>query len=127
MDEHPTWSGPERRREPRTPTNASARHALTHHQERGWGPCRVEDFSRTGAGFVLLGPPWPRYESELELLVRLDADPASGGLSIAPLHFRVRNSGLDAQGRLRVGAECLPDAGERATLAAWARFLGSGP
>jgi hypothetical protein len=105
MDPHAASTYPERRREPRAPTDVSARYMLADHPEQGWATCRVTDVSPGGAGLVLFGPPWPRYPSERRLVVEVLAVPSATGTSAAPFTVLVRNAGATEHGRLRVGVE----------------------
>ena len=115
----------ERRREPRTQASRSAQFMLANHPERGWGACRISDFSRTGAGLVLFGPPWPRYPSEQRLLVRI-TDGVVRDQSVAPLEVVIRNSTATEEGWLRVGVEfAAPDADQQRTAFEWVRALRS--
>jgi c-di-GMP-binding flagellar brake protein YcgR len=117
----------ERRREPRTHVSRAASFLLLNHRERGWGSCKIADFSRSGAGLVLFGPPWPRYRSERRLLIRLDADEATCDPHVDFLEVLVRNTSATEEGRLRVGVEFVAlTAGQHATAMEWARLLLSG-
>jgi hypothetical protein len=123
-----TSRGNEHRREPRTPVSCTGRFMLLEHPERGWGPCRLADISPSGAGLVLFGPPWPRYESELHLFIRLDTDEASGGRPVPYLEAVVRNTCSTDEGLLRVGVEfVLATTGQRAAADDWLRVLLLGP
>jgi len=118
---------PEQRREPRTHLSRPASFLLLNHPERGWGSCRIADVSRRGAGLVLLGPPWPRYRSELHLLVRLDPDETTSDPHVDFLEVLVRNTSATEEGWLRVGVEFMVlTAGQQATAMEWVRLLLSG-
>jgi PilZ domain-containing protein len=117
----------ERRREPRTLVSRAARFVLLNHPERGWGSCRIADFSCSGAGLVLLGPPWPRYRSERRLLIRLDADEATSDPHVDFLEVLVRNTRVTEEGWLRVGVEFIAlTAGQHATAMEWVRLVLAG-
>ena len=117
----------ERRREPRTHVGRAARFLLFNHPERGWGSCRIADFSRSGAGLVLLGPPWPRYRSERRLLIRLDGDDATSDPHVDFLEVLVRNTGATEEGWLRVGVEFVAlTAAQHASATEWVRLLLAG-
>jgi hypothetical protein len=114
----------ERRREPRAHVSRSARYLLLNHPERGWGSCRIADLSRSGAALVLIGPPWPRYPSELRLLIRLDSAEATSGIPVDFLEVLVRNTSATEEGWLRVGAEFIAQtAGQQASAREWVRLL----
>ena len=117
----------EQRREPRTHVSQPASFLLLNHPERGWGSCRIKDISRYGAGLVLFGPPWPRYRSELRLLVRLDAHEATNDPPVDFLEVVVRNTSATEEGWLRVGVEFIAlTEGQQATAMEWVRLLLSG-
>jgi hypothetical protein len=104
--EEPEWSGADRRRDPREPAGWLGTYMLANHPERGWGKCRILDVSASGVGLELLGPPWPRTESEKSLLVKLDAS-APVDETAVQLPGLVRNCGATSRGFLRVGVEFL--------------------
>ena len=100
------WVGSDRRRDPREPAGWLGTYMLANHPELGWGKCRILDVSASGVGLELLGPPWPRSESEKSLLVKLDAN-APSDEEIVELPGLVRNCGATSRGFLRVGVEFL--------------------
>jgi hypothetical protein len=104
--ERPEWSGADRRRDPREPAGWLGTYMLVNHPERGWGKCRILDVSASGVGLELLGPPWPRTESEKSLLVKLDASAPVDDTAVQ-LPGLVRNCGATSRGFLRVGVEFL--------------------
>jgi hypothetical protein len=117
----------ERRREPRTPVSRACRFLLFNHPERGWGSCQIADLSRSGAGLVLFVPPWPRYRSELRLLIGLDADDATCDPHVDFLEVFVRNTSVTDEGWLRVGVEFIAlTAGQHATAMEWVRLVLAG-
>ena len=117
--------GAERRRAPRTTARRAATFMLLNHPERGWGSGKIADVSRTGAGLVLFGPPWPRYGSELRLLVRLQANGAADR-NVAPLEVMIRNTTATGEGWLRVGVEFVAgDTDQLSTATKWMRVLTS--
>jgi c-di-GMP-binding flagellar brake protein YcgR len=114
--ERPDWAGADRRRDPREPAGWLGTYMLANHPERGWGKCRILDVSASGVGLELLGPPWPRTESEKSLLVKLDAN-APVDETAVQLPGLVRNCGATSRGFLRVGVEFLGlNAAERRML-----------
>jgi hypothetical protein len=78
---------------------------MLEHPEQGWGSGRITDISRGGAGLVLFGPPWPRYPSEWQLFIRLDADESTTGAPLPYLEVVVCNTCATEAGYLRVGVE----------------------
>jgi c-di-GMP-binding flagellar brake protein YcgR len=102
----PEWSGADRRRDAREPAGWLGTYMLANHPERGWGKCRILDVSASGVGLELLGPPWPRTDSEKSLLVKLDAN-APVDETVVQLPGLVRNCGATSRGFLRVGVEFL--------------------
>jgi hypothetical protein len=115
------WSGADRRRDPREPAGWLGTYMLVNHPERGWGKCRILDVSASGVGLELLGPPWPRSDSEKSLLVKLDAH-APVDEAAVQLPGLVRNCGATSRGFLRVGVEFLGlNADERRVLTSLVR------
>jgi hypothetical protein len=100
------WAGADRRRDPREPAGWLGTYMLANHPELGWGKCRILDVSASGVGLELLGPPWPRSDSEKSLLVKLDANAPTDD-DIVQLPGLVRNCGATSRGFLRVGVEFL--------------------
>jgi c-di-GMP-binding flagellar brake protein YcgR len=97
---------------------------MVAHPERGWGSGRITDISRGGAGLVLFGPPWPRYQSERHLFIRLDV---SESISDQPLPFLecvVRCNCATQGGWLRVGVEFAAlTPSQNAAATKWLRVL----
>jgi hypothetical protein len=56
----------------------TVRYVLANYPERGWANCRCADLSDSGAVLVLYGPPWPRYESERQLVIEIHSSGPSG-------------------------------------------------
>src|SRR5262245_54085771 len=97
---------------------------LLQHPELGWGPCRLADISPSGAGLVLFGPPWPRYEAERHLFVRLDTNEVSSEPPLPYLEALVRNTCSTEAGLLRVGVEfVLVTTGQQSAADEWLRAL----
>ena len=120
-------SGPERRREVRTRIDRSARHMQLNHPERGWGLCRVVDASHSGLGLLVLGPPWPRYPSDWQLLIHLEGPQSSRDPADTFLEVAVRHAAVTDEGWLRIGADLVTETpAQTAAAADWIRSLDLG-
>jgi PilZ domain len=97
---------------------------MLEHPEQGWGSGRLTDISRGGAGLVLFGPPWPRYQSEWQLFIRLDADESTIDAPLPYLEVVVCNTCATEGGYLRVGVEFAAlTASQDAAAVEWLQLL----
>jgi hypothetical protein len=114
----------EQRREHRTPVSRIVRFMMLEHPDQGWGSGRITDISRGGAELVLFGPPWPRYPSEWQLFIRLDADKSTIDEPLPYLEVVVCNTSATEGGYLRVGVEFVAlTASQNAAATKWLQLL----
>jgi hypothetical protein len=96
---------------------------LANHPERGWAHCRCSGLFETGAVLVLSGPPWPRYESERQLVIALDGGPSASSGQVV-VTGAVRDVAVTECGWLRVDVTFANlTAEQRDHLNSWSRSV----